>query len=123
MIAVVHGMGYRHEDLSSEERRTALFVRSLLLHLFILILLTLPQYCYLYEIFYVLVGVGLKIAIGIFYLRIAIERWQILLIKCIIFGCAGFGIVCLFLVVFQCIPGTITTPLIYLSADSSMVRC
>ncbi|OAL05204.1 hypothetical protein IQ06DRAFT_66478 [Phaeosphaeriaceae sp. SRC1lsM3a] len=86
MIAVVHGMGYRHEDLSSEERRTALF------------------YCYLYEIFYVLVGVGLKIAIGIFYLRIAIERWQILLIKCIIFGCAGFGIVCLFLVVFQCIP-------------------
>lgn len=114
MVAVVHGMGYHHEELSLEERRTALFVRPFLLQLLIFILLTLPQYCYLYEIFYVLVGVALKVAIGIFFLRIAIERWQLLLIKCIIFGCAGFGIVCLFLVVFQCIPSTITNPSTYM---------
>jgi hypothetical protein len=63
------------------------------------------QYVYLYEILYVLVGVGLKIALGIFYLRIAIERWQVLVIKFIIYGSAIFGFVCLFLVVFQCIPG------------------
>jgi hypothetical protein len=80
--------------------------------------LTLLQYCYLYEIFYVLVGVGLKIALGIFYLRIAIERWQILLIKFIIFGSAMFGVVCLFLVVFQCIPGR-SKPLFNIFAASS----
>jgi hypothetical protein len=54
---------------------------------------------------YVLVGVALKIALGIFYLRIAIERRQILLIKFIVIGSAMFGIVCIFLVVFQCVPG------------------
>ncbi|KAH7384401.1 hypothetical protein DE146DRAFT_636509 [Phaeosphaeria sp. MPI-PUGE-AT-0046c] len=86
MLAVVHGMGYRHEDLSPQALRTALL------------------YCYLYEIFYILVGVVLKISLGIFYLRIAVERWHVVLIKCIIFGSAGFGLVCLFLVIFQCIP-------------------
>jgi hypothetical protein len=66
-----------------------------------------------------LVGVGLKIALGIFYLRIAIERWQIVLIKAIIFASAGFGVACLFLVVFQCIPGKIM-PRLDISAASSV---
>jgi hypothetical protein len=68
--------------------------------------LTVLQYCYLYEIMYVLVGVMLKIALGIFYLRIAIERWQIVLIKVIMIASASFGVVCVLLVVFQCVPGT-----------------
>lgn len=68
--------------------------------------LTCRQYCYLYEILYVLVGVALKIALGMFYLRIAIERWQILVIKAIVFGTAIFSVACLCLVIFQCIPGT-----------------
>jgi hypothetical protein len=70
---------------------------------------------------YVLVGVGLKIALGIFYLRIAIERWQILLTKFIIIGSATFGIVCLFLVVFQCIPGR-NIPLFYSFATSAVAN-
>jgi hypothetical protein len=53
----------------------------------------------------VLVGVGLKTALGLFYLRIAIERYQISVIKFIVIGTAIFGFVCLFLVIFQCIPG------------------
>jgi hypothetical protein len=66
----------------------------------------------------VLVGVWLKIALGIFYLRIAIERWQILLIKSIILSSAAFGFVCLFLVVFQCIPGR-SMPSFYIPVPSS----
>jgi hypothetical protein len=54
---------------------------------------------------YVLVGVMLKIALGIFYLRIAIERWQIVLIKVIMIASGGFGVVCVLLVVIQCVPG------------------
>jgi hypothetical protein len=49
--------------------------------------------------------VALKIALGMFYLRIAIERWQILVIKAIVFGTAIFSVACLCLVIFQCIPG------------------
>jgi hypothetical protein len=107
MISVKYGVGHKRSDLSTESARTALFVRSHLKEFYLIFALILLQYCYLYEIFYVLVGVWLKIALGIFYLRIAIERWQILLIKFIILGSAGFGLVCLFLVVFQCIPGRI----------------
>jgi hypothetical protein len=80
-------------------------------------MLTLPQYCYLYEIMYILVGVSFKIALGIFYLRIAFERWQILLIKCVVFGSVMFGFVCIFLVVFQCVPGR-CIPLFQLSLAS-----
>jgi hypothetical protein len=68
---------------------------------------------------YVLVGVALKIALGIFYLRIAIERRQILLIKFIVIGSAMFGIVCIFLVVFQCVPG-MSISLFYSFATSSV---
>jgi hypothetical protein len=103
MLSVVHGVGHHMWELSRHEARTALFVGTYLV--ISIRLLIHSQYCYLYEIFYVLVGVGLKIALGIFYLRIAIDRWQILLIKFIIFSSAIFGFVCLFLVVFQCIPG------------------
>lgn len=53
-----------------------------------------------------LVGVSLKIALGMFYLRIAIERWHIRVIKFIVIATAIFGFACLFLVVFQCVPGT-----------------
>lgn len=86
MMAVIHGVGRHRWELTPEDIKTALI------------------YCYLYEIFYVLVGVALKVALGIFYLRIAIERWQIILIKCIVIGASGFGVVCLFLVLLQCIP-------------------
>jgi hypothetical protein len=112
----VYGVGYQRSELSTREARTALFVGTH--YIFTFRALTLPQYCYLYEIFYVLVGVWLKVALGIFYLRIAIERWQILLIKFIILGSAGFGFVCLFLVVFQCIPGR-SMPLFCVSGAST----
>jgi hypothetical protein len=81
-------------------------------------MLTLLQYCYLYEIMYVLVGVMLKIALGIFYLRIAIERWQIVLIKVIIIASGSFGVACVFLVVFQCIPGKIISQSDFFAASS-----
>lgn len=68
--------------------------------------LTPLQYCYIYEIFYGLTGIGLKVALGIFYLRIAVERWQINVIRFILFGTVIFGSGCIFLVIFQCVPGT-----------------
>ena len=57
-----------------------------------------------------LVGVSLKIALGMFYLRIAIERWHIRVIKSIVVATAIFGFACLFLVIFQCVPGTSIPP-------------
>lgn len=125
MMAVIHGVGKHRWELTPEDIKTALIVWPLsysLVHRVSINInsnpnstqfysslptstLTSKQYCYLYEIFYVLVGVALKVALGIFYLRIAIERWQIILIKCIVIGASGFGVVCLFLVLLQCIPG------------------
>lgn len=59
----------------------------------------------MHEIFYVLSGVALKIALGLFHLRIAIERWHILVIKMIVIGTTAFGVASFFIVVFQCVPG------------------
>lgn len=47
----------------------------------------------------------LKIALGIFYLRVAIQRWHVLLIKLLMAGTVLFGFAYFFLVMFQCIPG------------------
>ena len=47
----------------------------------------------------------LKIALGIFYLRVAMKTWHIWSIRLLMSGTVLFGTVYFFLVMFQCIPG------------------
>ncbi|OAF98628.1 uncharacterized protein CC84DRAFT_1158537 [Paraphaeosphaeria sporulosa] len=59
---------------------------------------------YLCELLYVISSCTLKIALGIFYLRVALQRWHVFCIKLLMAGTVLFGFVYFFLVMFQCIP-------------------
>ncbi|KAJ4295635.1 hypothetical protein N0V90_007648 [Kalmusia sp. IMI 367209] len=59
---------------------------------------------YLCELLYVFSNCTLKITLGIFYLRVAFQRWHIWCIKLLMVGTVLFGFVYFFLVMFQCIP-------------------
>lgn len=63
------------------------------------------KFWYLCELLYVLSNCTLKIALGIFYLRVAMKRWHIWCIKLLMAGTVLFGFTYFFLVMFQCIPG------------------
>lgn len=47
---------------------------------------------------------ALKVAFGVFYLRVVHQRWQRYMLYCLISICVLFGIVYLFCIVFQCRP-------------------
>ncbi|PSN73453.1 hypothetical protein BS50DRAFT_187296 [Corynespora cassiicola Philippines] len=86
MVAAVHGTGQHRWELSDYDAEIALL------------------FWYLCELLYVLGNCTLKIALGIFYLRIAVQRWHIWAIKLLMVGTVLFGFTYLFLVMFQCIP-------------------
>ncbi|KAF2465639.1 uncharacterized protein BDR25DRAFT_295297 [Lindgomyces ingoldianus] len=59
---------------------------------------------YLCELLYVLSNCTLKIALGIFYLRVAVQRWHTWVIKLLMTGTVFFGGCYFFMAAFQCIP-------------------
>lgn len=66
--------------------------------------LTLGQFWYICESFYVVASTTLKVAIGLFLLRIAINRIHILIIHFLVGASIIFGTAYLCIVVFQCNP-------------------
>jgi hypothetical protein len=63
------------------------------------------QFWWLCELLYTLCNCALKMALGIFYLRVAVRPWHIWSIKLLMAGTVLFGLTYFFLVLFQCIPG------------------
>ncbi|KAF2193688.1 hypothetical protein K469DRAFT_745185 [Zopfia rhizophila CBS 207.26] len=86
IVAAVYGTGRHIWDLERRRARTALI------------------FWYLCELFYVLSNCTLKISLGIFYLRVAMQRWHIMCIKILMLGTAFFGGCYFFMAMFQCIP-------------------
>lgn len=64
---------------------------------------------YLCELLYVIATCLLKISLGIFYLRVAMQRWHVRVIKMLMAGTVFFGGCYFFMVMFQCIPGRCAT--------------
>lgn len=62
------------------------------------------QYWFFCELFYTLATSMLKIAIGLFFLRIANNKWHILIIKAIMYCSAVLGVTYFCIVLFQCHP-------------------
>ncbi|PVH99552.1 hypothetical protein DM02DRAFT_672590 [Periconia macrospinosa] len=88
IVAGVHGTGRHRWDLSDEQARIAL------------------RYWYLCEIFYVLSNCTLKIALGTFYLRVAVRRWHVWSIRLLMIGTVLFSFIYFFIVIFQCTPAS-----------------
>ncbi|KAF2676079.1 hypothetical protein K458DRAFT_322826 [Lentithecium fluviatile CBS 122367] len=86
MVAVVFGTGQHRWELRDKDAQIALL------------------FWYLCELLYVLSNCTLKIALGIFYLRVALQRWHIWCIKLLMVGTVLFGLTYFFLVMLQCIP-------------------
>ncbi|KAL5377372.1 hypothetical protein DPSP01_009869 [Paraphaeosphaeria sporulosa] len=86
MVAAAHGTGQHRNNLSDQDAKIALL------------------FWYLCELLYVISSCTLKIALGIFYLRVALQRWHVFCIKLLMAGTVLFGFVYFFLVMFQCIP-------------------
>ncbi|KAF2110656.1 hypothetical protein BDV96DRAFT_615180 [Lophiotrema nucula] len=86
LIAAVRGTGRHRWELDDEDARIALI------------------FWYLCELLYVLSSCGLKISLGIFYLRVAMQRWQTWVIKLLMVGTVLFGATYFLLVLLQCIP-------------------
>ncbi|KAF2830844.1 hypothetical protein CC86DRAFT_434790 [Ophiobolus disseminans] len=62
------------------------------------------MFWYLCELLYVIANCLLKIAIGYFYLRVAMQRWHIWTIRLLMMGTVLFGLIYFFLVMLQCLP-------------------
>ncbi|KAF2003626.1 hypothetical protein P154DRAFT_388815, partial [Amniculicola lignicola CBS 123094] len=86
VTAIAYGTGQHRWELEDQDAKIALI------------------FWYLCELLYVLSSCGLKISLGIFYLRIALQRWHVWCIKLIMAGTVLFGAVYFFLVMLQCIP-------------------
>ncbi|ORX94210.1 hypothetical protein BCR34DRAFT_499411 [Clohesyomyces aquaticus] len=86
ITAVAHGTGQHIWDLDPRDARTALI------------------FWYLCELLYILSNCTLKIALGIFYLRVAVKKGHILVIKTVMLGTVLFGLCYFFMAAFQCIP-------------------
>lgn len=84
--STVNGTGRHSWDLNDAHARLALL------------------FWYLSELLYVVSNCSLKLSLGIFYLRVAIQRWHIWCIKILMIGTVLFGLAFLFLAMFQCIP-------------------
>ncbi|KAI4731362.1 hypothetical protein E4T49_01066 [Aureobasidium sp. EXF-10728] len=62
------------------------------------------MYWFFCELFYTLATSMLKISIGLFFLRIANNKWHILIIKAIMYASAVLGVTYFSIVLFQCHP-------------------
>lgn len=99
----MYGTGQHRWELSDHDASTALLVNPTW-PLTTYHTLTLPQFWYLCELLYVLSNCTLKIALGIFYLRIAMKTWHVWSIRILMIGTVVFGTVYFFLVMLQCLP-------------------
>lgn len=101
---VYYGTGRLDKDLDPNDRRRALRVRLHPLHLRLPRPLTLVQFWYICELFYVIASSTLKVAIGLFLLRIAVNRFHIWIIYFVNGASIVFGFAYLCVVTFQCSP-------------------
>jgi len=83
---VIYGTGKHMEDLDPTNAETAL------------------HFWWFCELFYILASSWLKLAVGVFLLRVATNRTHIWIIRAVIAGTALFGAVYFFLAIFQCKP-------------------
>jgi hypothetical protein len=83
---IVYGTGKHLKDLQPDRAQTALI------------------FWWLCELFYIPAAVFLKLSVGVFLHRIAINPWHILIIRLMMFCSGVFGTVYLFLAIFQCKP-------------------
>ena len=68
------------------------------------------KFWYLGELLYVTVSALLKFSIGYFYLRIAVTRWHIWVIRILMAGTIFFSVIYFFLVLVQCRPSKFIHP-------------
>ena len=83
---VAHGTGQRRSALTDANAQVAL------------------EYWFFCEIFYTLATTALKISIGLFLLRITVDRTHVWIIRGIMYSCVVVAITWCFIVVFQCHP-------------------
>ncbi|KAF2659888.1 hypothetical protein K491DRAFT_712185 [Lophiostoma macrostomum CBS 122681] len=86
ITAAIYGTGRHRWELDDNDAKTALL------------------FWYLCEILYVFSNCLLKIALAIFYLRVALQRWHIWVIKLLMAGTVFFGGCYFIMVISQCIP-------------------
>jgi hypothetical protein len=84
--AAIYGSGQRRENLTDEQAQTAL------------------RYWFLCEVFYTMATSVLKIAVGLFLLRITIHPIHVWIIRIIMIVAAFLGVAYTLLVLFQCNP-------------------
>jgi hypothetical protein len=101
---VVSGAGRHIWDLEPQNIKNALQVCFSTPPARIPIVLTIPQFWYFCELFYILSSFMLKIALGIFLLRIALKKVHIWIIRLVMLGTLIFGTGYFFLALFQCTP-------------------
>lgn len=84
--SLAHGNGKPRSEMSDETAQIGL------------------MYWFFCELFYTVATTLLKVAIGLFFLRIAANRWHILIIKTIMYASGVLGITYCAIVLFQCKP-------------------
>ena len=77
MVATVHGTGRHRWELADHDAQIALLVKKLPTARPTSLQTHIVQFWYLCELLYVLSNCTLKIALGIFYLRVAMKTWHI----------------------------------------------
>ncbi|KAF8853457.1 hypothetical protein BDZ45DRAFT_657965 [Acephala macrosclerotiorum] len=85
-VGLHYGTGQHHRDLPNHNIVMAV------------------RYWYFCEWAYVLTTTIIKYAVGVFYLRIMIQRWQVLVVKFVMWAVVIFGIAYFGCVVAQCVP-------------------
>ena len=100
----MHGAGRHIRDVEPQDVEKALQVRFSTSPARIPIVLTIPQFWYLAELFYVLSNCMLKIALGIFLLRVASKKAHVWIIRLLMIGTIVFGTSYFFLMLLQCNP-------------------
>ncbi|THY35199.1 hypothetical protein D6D01_01535 [Aureobasidium pullulans] len=84
--SLAHGNGRRRETMTDATAQIGL------------------MYWFFCELFYTLATSMLKVAIGLFFLRIANNKWHILIIKAIMYASGVLGVTYFAIVLFQCRP-------------------
>ncbi|TIA43644.1 hypothetical protein D6C78_00125 [Aureobasidium pullulans] len=84
--SLAHGNGRRRETMTDATAQIGL------------------MYWFFCELFYTLATSMLKVAIGLFFLRIANNKWHVLIIKAIMYASGVLGVTYFTIVLFQCRP-------------------
>ncbi|TIA27464.1 hypothetical protein D6C83_07758, partial [Aureobasidium pullulans] len=84
--SLAHGNGRRRETMTDATAQIGL------------------MYWFFCELFYTLATSMLKVAIGLFFLRIANNKWHVLIIKAIMYASGVLGVTYFAIVLFQCRP-------------------